>query len=141
MTGAVAAAQFSIAASVPISAQLHNQSLYASAVNSTATASYQIASSGNVIGNGATLEAWLIGTGANSSSYEVMATQSSGSAVSGTLGSWLNCGTNRSWSISNGARNNSVITGVISVQIRDVATQTVQASASITLSAESDSFN
>lgn len=139
MTGAICGAQYSFAA--PISVQLHNQYVYVAVTNATATASYQIASNGNVVGGGSTLEAWLTGAGMSSANYEVMATQSSGSTVSGTLGSWLNCGTSRTWSISNGARNNSVITGVISVQIRDVATHTVQASASITLSAESDNLN
>lgn len=140
MTGAIAAAQYYIAPAIPISVQLHNQSISKIAFNNTATASYTINSNGNVVGApGGTLEAWLTGTGANSANYEVMATQSSGNTVSGTLGSWLNCGSSNTWSLVNSARDNSVLSGVIFVQIRDVATHTVQTSASITLSAESDS--
>lgn len=142
MTGAIAAGQYSVAPVITVTVQLSNQSVTKITINSTAVASYAINSNGNVVGvPGGTLEAWLTGTGATSSNYEVMASQTSGSPVSGSLGTWLNCGSSNAWSIANGNRNNSVITGVISVQIRDVATHTVQASASITLSAESDNLS
>lgn len=138
MTGAIAAAQYSVAPVIPISVQLHDQTVNKFSL-STATATYTIASNGNVVENSSLiLEAWLTGTGASASNYEVQATQTSGVSVTGTLGSWLNCGSNNAWSISNGNRDYSVFTGVIAVQIRDVATHTVQASASITISAESD---
>lgn len=139
MTGIIAAAQYSIAATVPITVQLHNQSISKVSL-STSTVSYTINSNGNVVGNpGGTLEAWITGTGYNTANYECMATQTSGNAISGTLNSWLNCGSSNTWSLTNAAQNNSVLTGVFTVQIRDTATHTVQASASITISAESDS--
>lgn len=138
MTGALAAMQYNIAPVVQVSVQLHNQNV--SATNfTTATASYKIGANGNVYGKSTILEAWLTGTGANSANYEVMASQTSGTTVSGTLGSWLNCGSDNAWSITNSAMDNSVLSAAINVQIRDVATHTVQASASVTLSAESDS--
>lgn len=139
MTGVIAALGYTAISSVPISVQLTNQTVSRIARNATAVATYTINNSGNVVGSpGGTLESWLTGTGASTSNYEVMATASSGTAPAGTLGSWLNCGTSNSWSITNTARDNSVVSGVIAVQIRDAATHTIQASASITLSAESD---
>lgn len=140
MTGAIIAGQYSVPASVVVAVQLNDQSISAVAVGGTATASYAISNTGNVIGTpGGTLEAWLTGTGATASNYEVMATLASGSvAVTGTLSSWLSCGSYNQWSLSNPTQNNSVRTSVLTVQIRDVATHTVQASASVTLSAESD---
>ena len=141
MTGAIAAGQYSVPATAGITVQLHDQYIYKFVFGGTATASYTISSTGNVVGTpGGTLEAWLTGTGASASNYEVMATRTSGlGTLSGTLATWLNCGSDNGWSLSNSARDNSVMTIVLSVQIRDVATHTVQASASITLSAESDS--
>lgn len=139
MTAIIAAMLAPLAGAPSTSASLHDQSISISSF-ATAVASYQIGSDGKARdGAGNVLESWLLG-GGPASNYEVQATYSSGAVPSGTLATWLNCGSSRTWFVSNGARNNSVISSAISVQIRDVATQTVQASASITLSAESDNF-
>lgn len=137
MTGIIAAGNYSFTSAPAV--QLHNQTIGVASF-ATATASYQIANDGKVRDqSGAILESWL--TSGSASSYEVYATLTSGTLSSGTLTTWLNCGTSRTWSVVNSARDNSVISAVIVVQIRDVATHTVQATATISLSAESDNRN
>jgi hypothetical protein len=137
VTGAIACGQYLFTA--PLIIQLHDQTIHKITFGS-ATASYQLTNSGTVKNqDGTTLESWLLSGSA--SAYEVNATLVSGALTTGTTGSWLNLGTTQTWSIINSARDNSVKTASLTVQIRDVATQTVQASANITLSAESDNFN
>lgn len=138
MTGIVAAAQYSIAAVNPVTVQLHNQAISEYGAMPV-VATYIIANNGTVQdGSGDVLESWLTGTGASVSDYEVAAAQTSGAAVSGTLGTWMNCSTSVSWSVANTNRAPSVKSAVISVQIRDTATHNVKASASITLTAQTD---
>lgn len=85
---------------------------------------------------GTTLETWL--TGGAVADYEVRATLSSGTAPSGTLGSWMNCATDRSWSVTNAAADDTTITSVILVEIRDAASpNTVRDNATITIQATS----
>lgn len=74
---------------------------------------------------------WLTGS-TNGSAYEVFATLTSGTLSTGTTGSWLSLGTNRTWSR---ASTGSLQSATLTIQIRDVATQTVQATATVTLSA------
>lgn len=138
MTGAIACGNYSIAPPVaPVS--LTDRSCFASS-STTAVASYTIANDGRVRDQASgILESWLMSGSA--SAYEVIATLTSGTLASGTTGSALVCSTSRTWAISNSARDNSTVTAVITVQIRDVATHTIQATATITLSAESDNFN
>lgn len=74
---------------------------------------------------------WLTGS-TNGSAYEVFATLTSGTLSTGTTGSWLSLSTNRTWSrASTGGLQSATLT----IQIRDVATLTVQATATISLSA------
>jgi len=67
--------------------------------------------------------------------YEVKATVSSGSNPStGTVGSWQALSSNRAWSlrqVTNGSSSSSLL-----IQIRDTATQTIQDSATWTLSVQ-----
>lgn len=74
------------------------------------------------------------------SDYEVLATQVSGDAISGTMGSWLSLSADRSWSISASASAGSLLnrSGVVRLQIRKAGTTTVLATGDITLSAFSD---
>lgn len=108
---------------------------------STAVSTYTIGNDGKVKDQtGSILESWLL-TG-SASSFEVRVTVQSGRSLSGdAAGSWLGCGTSRQWSISNFAHDNSVIVSVFLAEIRDAGTQTVLTSATISLSAESDSFH
>lgn len=137
VTGAIATIT-SISAGVTVA--ITNQSISKSIkiTISPAVASYSINSSGNVVNqNGTILEAWL--TGGTSSNYDVMVTPISGVALTGTTGSWLNGGSNQTWSISNSAGDDSTISSQFTVQIRLSATGVVQASATITLNATSRS--
>lgn len=105
----------------------------------TAVAAYEISSDGKVRDWSLTiLESWLRGAGGTVSNYEARATLKSGTLSSGTTGTWANCSSSPNWVKQNSSRNGSTQTAVILVEIRDVATQTVQTSATITLSAESD---
>jgi hypothetical protein len=66
-------------------------------------------------------------------SYDVYVTVSSGSSVTGSpLGTWLNLGTTRSWTLASGAVD-TTITSVLTVQIRSASTLAVLDTASITL--------
>jgi hypothetical protein len=140
VTGAVAASGYYVAAVNPVTVQLHNHDDYEAAIGSV-TASYQINSNKNVYDTSELVETWLLGSGALSSAYEVMATLVSGTldAGSSATGTWLNCGGTSTWTRTNIAKNNSVKSASLTVSIRDVATHTVQATAAVTLQAESDS--
>jgi hypothetical protein len=122
-----------------VTVQLSDQAIYDSTTGSS-EADYIIGSNGTVRDQtGAILEAWL-SLGA-SSSYQARATQVSGLTVTGTLGTWLSCSTNLQWGILN-TRADSTKSAVLTVEIRDAALpNTVRASATITLTAESSSLN
>jgi hypothetical protein len=139
MTGILGAAgtyAFTPAAVISLS----NQEIFNAAAG-TATAIYAINSNGSVQDqDSGTLENWLVGSGTNSN-YEVRATLVSGVVTGASTGSWLNCGTTRSWSRSNGAMDNSTLTSVLFVEIRLASSGVVQDSATITLRAESDNFS
>jgi hypothetical protein len=138
MTSAVAGAAFG-AFAPPVSISLSDQNIFNGAVG-TATANYQINSDGSVKDqDSGILESWLLG-GGTSSNYEVRMTVVSGSLISGTTGSWLNCGTTRTWSLTNSAQNNSTSTCVMTVEIRLASSGVVQDTATVTLSAESDNI-
>jgi hypothetical protein len=109
-------------------------------VGGSATATYTIDNDGTVRNhNGTNLETWLGGAGGIASNYEVRATLTSGTTpTSGTLGSWLGCGTDRSWSNTNNAQDGSVVTSTILVEIREAATGTVKDNASIVINADSE---
>jgi hypothetical protein len=84
-------------------------------------------------------EQWISNIRA-ASLYEVRATQISGNTVTGTLNTWLNMATQRTWSVDasypvSGTNSKSA---VIKFEIRDAATTTVLAtSANMTFSADS----
>lgn len=116
---------------------LSNQTLLAAGVSPPQTqvsASYAVnndSSITKVINNGSAvnLGAWdSASTG--QSAYEVEFTMLTGTC-SGTFGSWLNLGTSRS--IIKISTVIGFIAATVQVQIRDVATHTVQATCTITL--------
>lgn len=66
--------------------------------------------------------------------YEVRATLNSGTTPTGTLNTWLNLGTTREWTLT--ASTGNFLTCNLTIEIRDTATSTVRATATLTL--ESD---
>jgi hypothetical protein len=96
------------------------------------TATFQVDNDGTLKDQlGATLRQWLLG--GTAADYDVMATLVSGDTPSGSpLGTWLNCGTDRSWSLT-------AVTGgktcELTVSIGHAGTSTALASGSITISA------
>lgn len=80
---------------------------------------------------------WL--SGGTPSDYEVMVTLSSGSSPTGTLNSWLDLTTSRTWSVSAsrpGTIGSTVVTSNLSVQIRLKSNHAINVTAAITISAE-----
>lgn len=65
--------------------------------------------------------------------YEIYVSYT-GDTPSGTFNTWLNLGTTRTWLLT--ASPGNVLSATLSVQIRDVATSTVQATATIDLTAD-----
>lgn len=109
-------------------------------VNGTATATYTINADGGVYINGGAspVENW-ISDPSQESHYDVQATLVSGTSPSGSaLATWLS--PTAGWSLVNAAKDNSVISCVLTVKIREHASGTVKATATITISAESDSL-
>lgn len=137
MTGIISAlagmASTSSASPVSITDQYVSDSAFG-----TATAFYSITSTGLAQSQYGTLESWLP-SGASASNYEVRAVVASGSPLtSGSVDSWLNCGTTRTWALSNSSQDNSMLTTVLTVSIRLASSGAVQDTATITLSAESE---
>lgn len=122
-----------------------DQTITRSTVSGTATATYQLNADGNVRNHsGAIQEIWCgingVAAPSSTSGYEGRATLQSGTnPTSGTMGAWLNLGTTRSWSNVNSAGDDSIITSVILVEIRDATTLAVLDSATITINAQSGS--
>lgn len=100
-----------------------------------ASSSYELLSSGvarEVTSAGGTFNysgEWL--TSGSASSVEVRATLQSGSTPSGTLNTWLNLGTTRSWTLSRTGIGTSSC--VLLVELRNAASGTVLDTATITL--------
>lgn len=108
-----------------------------------ALTSYSLESGGNTVRSpGAALPAWMAPTascGQTTSSYEVRATLSAGDAVdSGTVGSWLNLGTTRTW--TQGVTINAADTdsSTLTVEIRRASDSVVVTTATVTLTAQVD---
>lgn len=100
-----------------------------------ATASYQLASTRDVvISPGSTSDDWA-DAALTASDFECRATIVSGSVSTGTTGSWLGLGTSRTWTRTRTSNVEGDDIVVLTVEIRDVATSTVQATATITLTA------
>lgn len=104
----------------------------------TATASLSVSNTGFVVrtlnGSPSNQYTWcLVGVPAD---YDVRATHTSGTVPSGTFGSWLNCGTTRTWSISRGSIGSS--TGSFLVELSEAGLATPIASATFTLTATQD---
>jgi hypothetical protein len=108
---------------------------------SDATAAYTLENDGDILStvNGVVTDLgdWMSPKIASlAANYEVMATVTGGSVSGGTTGSWLNLGSNRSWTRAQTSAGSSFAT--LTVQIRRTGTATVLASATIDLSAQVD---
>jgi len=73
------------------------------------------------------------------SNYECLATVTSGTLTSGTQGSWLNLGSPQSWTRTRPGGTTGQASVTFTLQIRQVGTTTILASASITLLAQTES--
>ena len=120
-----------------------------SGLSGSCTAQFNVDSAGTVTGSGtigdvsntgSLPQTWLI-SGA-SSDYEVRFTYTQNingaNVTSAGNGVWLNCGTTRSWSISDSSTNmaSNSISGTL--EIRDTATSTIQASTTVYLRADQE---
>ena len=120
-----------------MSIQLSNESVVAGGVDpplTSVTAGYELGSDGHVYksANGAQtkLGDWITPQ-SGMGNYECEFTLSSGSALSSnTASTWANLGTTQSCALTKGP---GTFTSHVSVQIRDVATHTVQATCTVTL--------
>lgn len=118
---------------------LSNQTILDSRINATAQATITIDSSGTVTDQNLTvLESW-ISVPAQVGNYDVRATLSSGSTPTGTMGTWLNCATDRTWYVVDTTANGSMVTSTFLLEIRDTSSGLVQDSATITLTASNES--
>lgn len=117
-----------------------NRTIIASTLTPTASQStLQLTNTGvlNTIttdaGTVAITNEWLIGSN-NGAAYEAFVTVTAGTLTSGTTGAWVSLGATTSWSKTQSAIGSGVVT--FTLQIRDVATQTVQTTATITLQSD-----
>jgi hypothetical protein len=74
---------------------------------------------------------------ATTGNYEVRATLSSGTAPSGTLGSWTPITAQQAWTLAAIPTFFPYKTCVLTIEVRDTATSTVKATATVTLTADS----
>lgn len=134
MLGARKLMMFATSGAVAIS----NQDIHDTTIGPTAEAQYTLALSGaasSVTSGGGSVPIsgeWL--TSGSSSDFEVRATIVSGSVTSGTIGSWENLGTTRTWTRDRGAIGISTV--VLTIEIRNATSMVVLDTAEITLTAE-----
>ena len=122
--------------------QLTNQTLYdaRAAQNSSASSIYSLNSDGTASvsylnGPGGTLERWV--TNDVASNYDCYATLNSGTLTAGTLNSWGNLASTRTWGVSASVGSTGTVDKIanITIQIRNASTLTVLATATISLEA------
>jgi len=113
---------------------LSNSNAYASDfAPATATATYTLGSDGSISSTGNPSAFWIdpqLGMPA----FECRATLVAGSITSGTVGSWLSLGTNRSWESTRSIVGSQ--SGALDIEIRKIGTTTVLATARITVAVD-----
>ena len=96
--------------------------------------------SGNPSSSGSLPQTWLV-VGA-AADYDVRFTYTQningGSVTSAGNGVWLNCGTTRSWSVYDGSTSSASNSVSGTLELRDVATSTIQASTTVYLNADQE---
>lgn len=120
-----------------------------SGLSGSCTAQFNVDSNGTVTGagtsgnpssTGSLPQTWLV-VGA-AADYDVRFTYTQnlngGSVTSAGNGVWLNCGTTRSWSVNDGSTSalSNIVSGTL--ELRDVATSTIQASTTVYLNADQE---
>lgn len=101
----------------------------------TATAFFSTFNDGQTDGNQGGPDWYDPLTASIGSDYEIRGTQQSGDPLtSGTLGSWLLMNVTRTWELEQTVLGTS--NAVVQFEIRDTATQTVQATFTVTFAAE-----
>jgi len=120
---------------------ISNQTVSDVGVNNPASAGYRLTDAGAiqtiVNGSATTIGNWISPL-SGFSDYEVEVTVTgSGGTFTGPTGAgvWSNLGTTRTWELSSSA-SGAFFSRTLTVSIRDVATSTVQATATITLQVE-----
>ena len=103
-----------------------------------ATTSFTVSNTGAIssVENNSMAGTWL--TAGNASQVDVRLTQVSltgGSMAGSALATWLNCGTSRTWSLTNTTNGTSTYTFTGTLEFRDATTLAVLDTATVTLSA------
>lgn len=120
---------------------LSDLNVYNFSAFSSVTASVQYNSDGSVATSPSSSSTWFSPTASGTGDdYEIYVSVSSGSTPSGTLNTWLALSSARQWSVTDTNDGPSSVTTTLSVQVRDVATETVQDTATVTLTANYNSF-
>lgn len=106
--------------------------------NATATANFALLNTGAYTSTNEAGGNWL--TGATASQFDAMLTLVSGTGPTGAaMATWLNLGTNRTWTRAVFG-NNALDTTVCTLQIRETASGIVRGTSTITFSVESDTI-
>lgn len=103
---------------------------------STASANFALNSSGTYTCTGSIAPAngtWLKGAGTGSD-YEARLTATTGTFSTGTVGSWISLGTNRTWTVTQGSVGSNSAEGTL--EIRDAISGVVFTTCTLTLNAE-----
>jgi hypothetical protein len=120
-----------------------NQSPFSTGVTGTRNAGYKLTVAGAVqTSQGTTTtpayttrETWLVS--GTASQYDVRMTKNSGNATpTGTLNTWLNLGTERTWEVQDAAADAVEQNATCTVEIRDATTLAVLDTASILFTAD-----
>lgn len=116
--------------------EMSNFNITAFETNSFATASIQYNSEGSITTSPATSNNWFSKVEAGvGDDYEIFVSVIAGATPTGTINQWLSLSTLRYWSITDYNFGSSSVSTTLSVFIRDAATQTIQDSATHTLTA------
>ncbi len=134
MPGAIAAVcGIAVEVAPALSVSITDQGVSSAGAGVT-TASYTIDSTGVVASHLGTLETWLLSGSA--ADFDVRATLNSGTSPAGTLGTWLNCGTDRTWSLTDVVADGSELICAITIEIRNATTLAVLDTAIVDIIAE-----
>lgn len=108
----------------------------------TATAQYELTNAGLIRATQGSdtvtnIGVWITPT-TNVANYEARVTMTSGSLTSGTVGSWLNLGTTRTWTLQYAAPGPGQNLSVFTLEIRRASDSVVVDTATITIRAEGE---
>jgi len=122
---------------------LTNTTVTTNRAGAASTATYTLESDGDIMrSNGSGLSMtdggdWITPKSAAGAAYECYATVTSGALSTGTAGSWLALGSNRSWTRGSGGPPGIQVC-VFTLEVREVANTANSVTATITLDANSE---